>query len=70
VVNFRLTGLGQSEAAAMDPVEHYQKCALELAAEAERSHDPCERETLRELAMLWRRQADHAADCWRQSHAA
>jgi hypothetical protein len=69
VVNLWLTWLGQSEAAAMDPVEHFQKCALELAAEAERSRDSQERKTLRELAMLWLRQADRAADYWRQSHA-
>ena len=54
----------------MDPVEHYQKCALELVVQAERSRDPHERETLRELAMLWLRQADHVADSWRLSHAA
>jgi hypothetical protein len=54
----------------MDPAEHYQKCALELIAQAEMSRDPREREMLRELASLWLRQADHAADYWRQSHAA
>jgi hypothetical protein len=54
----------------MDPVERYQRCALALLVQAEMLRDPRERETLRELAIRWIRQADHAAGYWRQPHAA
>jgi hypothetical protein len=59
----------------MNPAELYQKRALALLMRAEALTDPHERETLRELAICWLRQADCAAEFWNkaskeQRHAA
>ena len=51
----------------MEPADLYQRRALALLMQAETLSDPHERETLRELALSWLRQADYAAEFWNET---